>query len=436
MSSSAESSEETASNRFERHPVLSGLAIALFLLLATDLVVGQVVGIRRLRLTEYGYAQEQRYRVPSARYHHDLAPGTAVDSAMWGAKFYPVRTNSLGLKDATTRRLAPQDTVPRVLLLGDSFTEGIGVPFPVTFAGRLAARVRPAQVDVLNGGVSSYSPMIYWRKTVDLVARRGLHVGEVVVFMDISDIQDEASYYLDRDSVVHNPWGSGYWRPVTRDVLLGLDSASGPLARMIAPLHVNAALTHTLLYRLRHPETDRRSERPSCDPPLNPAELRCRGGWTSDARIMARYGRAGLANADEHMTRLDAFLSQRGIPLTIVVYPWPQQLYWNDRASVQVSHWRDWAASHHVRFVELFSDVFAAVDALGVKRVVEQFYIPGDVHLSSAGHAFVADRFARRYCAAETDASAHAPFERGLCGGATIAELRGEPVLPPPAARR
>jgi hypothetical protein len=435
LSGSAEAAERRTSNRFERHPALTGLTIAMILLLAIDLVVGQVVGMRNLRVTERGFVHEQRYRVSHPRYHHGLAPGTSTDSALWGTTFYRVRTNSLGFKDGTPQHDPLGDTLAHVLLLGDSFTEGLGVEYGETFAGRLDARARSAGVEVLNAAVSSYSPLIYWRKTVDLVERSGLRVDEALVFLDVSDVQDEVNYSLDRDSVVHNRRGEGSWRARTRESLLGLDSTSGPLKRFVAPLHVNASLTHRWLYAILHrgQRTGQGSEPPGCDPALHEGVPACRAGWTADPRLMARYGAAGLASADEHMSRLAAFLAGHAIPLTVVVYPWSQQLYWNDRRSIQVTHWRDWCAARGIRFVEVFSDVFAAVDSAGLTQTVQRLYIPGDIHFSSAGHELVADRFARRYCAFPSAAGAR-PLERALCDTTAFATRRA--VLPPPVARR
>ena len=61
-----------------------------------------------------------------------------------------------------------------MLLLGDSFTEGLGLPFEESFAGRLAARLAERDVEVLNAGVVSYSPSIHHRKTQHLIEDRAV----------------------------------------------------------------------------------------------------------------------------------------------------------------------------------------------------------------------------------------------------------------------
>ena len=48
---------------------------------------------------------------------------------------------------------------------------------------------------VYDLGVRSYSPIIYHRKVADVVRRLGVMPAEVVVFLDVSDIQDDAEIY-------------------------------------------------------------------------------------------------------------------------------------------------------------------------------------------------------------------------------------------------
>ncbi len=55
-----------------------------------------------------------------------------------------------------------------------------------------AARQQKA---VWNLGVSSYSPIIYWRKVKAAAEKIGRKPSEVYVFLDLSDIDDEANVY-------------------------------------------------------------------------------------------------------------------------------------------------------------------------------------------------------------------------------------------------
>ena len=333
-----------------------------------DVGTGNLRARMRNKATAEAERLEGRYRVSNPRYHHDLKPDMSTDSAMWGPIRYPVTTNSLGFKDSRIRDVPLTDSLYRILFIGDSFTEGDGIPFDSTFVGVVQARMALRGGEALNAGVVSYSPIIYWKKVEDLLVRRGLRVNAVVVFMDISDIQDEALVYqLDGSgSVIDKPLAKGWW-----------------WAR------------NSMFYRLVRRGVLTLSPR---DPFMGCGDtefgdLTCRAAWTTSPTIMRQWGKLGLAVADTHMTRLAALLRDRNVPLTVVVYPWPQQLAANDRSSIQVSYWQAWAQRERTGFVELFAPFFAKVDSLGVRGTLDKYFIGGDIHWNSAGHELVASEF-------------------------------------------
>ena len=134
------------------------------------------------------------HRVRSEAYHHGLAPNRQVIEA-WGLSRYRYATNSLGFKDSSPRMIDPKGGGTRVLFMGDSFTEGKGFAFPETFVGRVASELAGRGIEVLNGAVDSYSPVIYRQKVKYLLEKVGLRFDALVVFLDVSDIHDEARKY-------------------------------------------------------------------------------------------------------------------------------------------------------------------------------------------------------------------------------------------------
>ena len=69
--------------------------------------------------------------------------------------------------------------------MGDSFTEGIRLNYEDTFVGLIEKELNKKNIEVLNGGRESYSPIIYWRKIKYLIEELGLDFDEVVLFIDI-----------------------------------------------------------------------------------------------------------------------------------------------------------------------------------------------------------------------------------------------------------
>ena len=341
------------------------MAVALVgLAFVTDLLSGRLSRLIDQR-------SERAYRIPHQYYHHDLR--ARYDGVtFWGPTRYRVRTNSLGFRDSSAREVPLRTSGHRILLIGDSFTEGIGVEYDATFAGRLATRFHRDGIDVLNAGVVSYSPAVYWKKIEYLIERRGLQFDAAVVFIDISDVKDEAwAYRIDRigrvvDASPGMPRGNWWSR-------------------------------NSLTYRtLSQWSETLRPQQPlsRCEPGTS---YECDAAWTVRGDLMKLYGDEGLRTANQHMSALAALLRARGILLTVVVYPWPQHLLWNDRSSLQVSHWREWAEREEAGFVELFTSFFAESDTMGVAETVRRYFVDGDVHWNARGHQLVAEAFAEHF---------------------------------------
>ena len=123
-----------------------------------------------------------------------------------------------------------------------------------------------------------------------------------------------------------------------------------------------------------------------------------RASWTMDRTEPARYSPlgidGGIARSLQNMTKLSDLLASRGIPLTIAVYPWPQQIARNDRDSRQVALWRDFCRDRCKDFIDLFPVFFAAADR--DKDWYEHLYIFGDVHFSAAGNRIMYEELAKR----------------------------------------
>lgn len=320
------------------------------------------------------------YRVASPVYHHDLRPGVGATAA-WGSLRYPMITSSLGFRDRSMRAIEPAAARRRVLLIGDSVTEGMGVPYEQTFAGRLDTALGEQGVEVLNAAVVSYSPSIYERKVRFLVEERHLELDEVVVFLDISDIEDEALYYTtDAEGRVVDAPGTP-----RNDAGVFDDSNPG------RPWWAWTG-TGRLLHQIKNLVYGSGGWLPpvgmGVSRALDPLAHHDRADWTVDEAAFARFGARGLERARAAMDRLHELLERRGIALTLVVYPWPAQILAHDRDSKQVTYWRAWAAENGVSFVDLFPLLVTDGDPW---PTIHANYLPWDVHFSAAGHARIAD---------------------------------------------
>ena len=352
-----------------------GLLLGLLLFVFLDLVTGTL--IFRLGSEKIN---NRLYRQISPIYHHDLKPNTAA-WARWGPNRYRIYTNSLGFKDAAVRDVPLVSNARRVVLLGDSFTEGVGYAYEDTFAGILHARLAPRGIDVLNAGVASYAPVIYYRKMKYLIEEARLDVGEVIVFLDISGIGDEAWFYdLDRDDkVVDQPFQAG--TSIDPSVMRGMPPSRWENFNVWVREHV---LSVMVVGRLR--KRFQRHELTSG--PLGPWQAKLaskRGNWTFafDAAAFKAVGERGLQRASHSMNLLRDLLRKHGIPLTVVVYPWPNQIVASDLNSKQVQYWRAWTAANGSGFADLFGEF---IDGSDPAVTLRKYYVEGDVHFNAAGH--------------------------------------------------
>jgi lysophospholipase L1-like esterase len=314
---------------------------------------------------------------------------------MWGRNRYRIYTNSLGFKDAAVRNVPLASDAWRVVLLGDSVTEGLGYAYEDTFAGILQTSLASRGIDVLNAAVSSYSPVIYYRKMKYLIEEVKLRVNEVIVFMDISDIQDEAQLYtLSEDGrVIDQPLQSKkslnerglFLPPLTR-----IDK----LKRLLGEHSLSAAVIYVFKERFLTAKAQQRVQ--NAAGPLGPWSSvlkNDRGNWTHDARVFAVYGERGLERAARSMDLLRDLLHKHDVALTVVVYPWPNQIAAGDRDSKQVQYWRTWAAAQGSGFVDLFGEF---IDGSDPAITIRKYYIEADAHFNAAGHQRVAAAMLQR----------------------------------------
>jgi hypothetical protein len=127
-------------------------------------------------------------------YDHDLAPNAKSQRA-WGNIVYSWQTDRYGFRIGDCAPGEAEKDRPAIFVVGDSFTEAIGSSYEKSFAGLMACDAAKQGKAVWNLGVASYSPAIYHRKIRVAAQRLGLKPAEIYVFLDLSDIDDDANVY-------------------------------------------------------------------------------------------------------------------------------------------------------------------------------------------------------------------------------------------------
>ncbi len=143
--------------------LLFSFAFCLVLFLLLDAAYSAFVVRRAPAISTQGTC----FKSDPLRHHSLQADCTCVRH--WGKNSYPFVTNNLGFRDQTVRQVPLTTAQPRVLLLGDSFTEGMSA-WPDTYVGQITARF--PQYEFLNGGVESYAPSNYLNVARQLIEQR------------------------------------------------------------------------------------------------------------------------------------------------------------------------------------------------------------------------------------------------------------------------
>lgn len=368
---------------FKRHPALAIILFSVIAIVTIDflaaniykMVVGYPWGMKDIVETRMF---EKSFRTNSSIYHHDLAKNRSVSHYEDGMPV-SIFINSLGFRDSHVRDVALISDKYRILFIGDSFTEGVGVNYEDTFVGIIDSELSKNGVEVLNAAVSSYCPVIYWRKLKYLIEEIGLKVNEVVVFLDLSDINDEATnFYLNEEgNVICNDEG----KPGNSS-----DTIQENLPWYKSFLKYNTILVYTISNFINDK--------------LFPRNYRLgyeRVLWTTDEHLYKKYGERGIKRVKFYMDNVYELLKKHGIKLTLAVYPWPDQIVNEDLDSIQRKIWLAWCNNRGVTFIDYFPYFIKGKADDEKRKTLDRYFIKNNVHWNKEGHRLIANVFLDNY---------------------------------------
>jgi hypothetical protein len=296
----------------------------------------------------------------STPYDHDLAPN-ANSERVWGKIVYSWHTDRYGLRIGDCAPGESEKDRPAIFVIGDSFVEPMGSNYEKSFTGLMACDAARQGKAVWNLGVASYSPAIYFRKIRAVTEKLGLKPAEIYVFLDLSDIYDDANgYHVGPDGVVtSSPFR---WYNIGQFMI-----GNFATFRVVYDLYLSSSLATV-------------------------GSLgQDRARWAFDPDLMRKWGRRGLEIAGRNLDEIVAMCRGWNCRMTLVVYPWPDNVMAHDRNSIQVTRWQAWAAARGVRFIDGFAPFFREPADVAVHK----YFIHGDVHFSELGHRLLYDEVKR-----------------------------------------
>lgn len=361
------------------------LRLLTIVLVVAVLLVGDW-GVRQLYLLFWKkpFQDLHPHRVRNEKYHHGILPNQ-VSEDIYGPYRAPYFSNSLGFRDEKVREVPLVSDAPRILLIGDSFTEAGPIRWDQTFAGIVAKELSRKKVEVLNAGVASYCPEIMAAKVLHYLGEKGLRVNRVVVLIDISDVKDELFYRRDESGRVQSvPYGPFHQH--AQD-LARVDAICNWLEFNVEKNFVIlGAIVRNL--RLQWRRITSKTGVMAMDEIPDWAY-----DWPDYRGPYQNLVEKGLVKAKANMSGLAHFLHARGVGLTVVVYPWPQQVRAGTKPSRAEIEWQAWATENGAQFISLFP-IF--VNSIPAEIVLSHYYWKNDAHWNEEGHALVAKELLRQ----------------------------------------
>ena len=330
------------------------------------------------------------YGIKHNKFHHHLKENISTGGVFNDQK-YIVKTNSLGFRDKEVRNINYKNVGKRLVLIGDSFTFGTLLNYEDTFAGMIDDELSQIgkkkkgggdEWEVLNLGVPSYSPIIYYNK-VKYFLEKGLKFTHLAVFIDISDIEDEAIYYYyDENLQSVQSTQSTQSTQFVNKFKVYLKNNFFVTYNFLNYFHDKIFYDHYNTYK--NPEEFLKK--------IHSNSYK-RDKWTINHNIYAEY-QTGVDNSLKYMKLLKLLCDKHNIKMYAAVYPWSTQLYFKDLESIQVKIWEKFSQENKIEFINLFPLFLSKNDTNeDINKKIKKYYIPFDVHFNKEGNKIIADYF-------------------------------------------
>ena len=351
--------------------------ITVFVFLFFDIVFGNYIYKKFIRSSYID--QDTSFGKKEDIFDHGFVKSYKTKSAGWGEIRYEFCTDPNSFRSDCKNQFKKNKSFD-IAFIGDSFTEAVGVNFEDSFVGIISSELKDYKI--ANLAASSYSPSIYYSK-INYLLNKNYNFSEVVVFIDISDIQDDSvCYKLEKDIIKRR---SNNYSCFQNDKDFG-DKFKKKL-RLSSQL-VNLIQKELIKFNLI-----------SYKPPKKIVN-HPRARWTYDYRKKDFNGlplEEATKTTVNNMKLLSDLLKQNNILLSVAVYPWPGTLKNDKKENKQIQLWKNFCDLNCNNFYDLMEPFFALSEKQPFNRFYERVYIKGDIHFNEEGNRILAKNFLKLY---------------------------------------
>jgi hypothetical protein len=272
-----------------------------------------------------------------------------------------------------------------IALIGDSFTEGVGLSYENSYAGIITKKIGLNKV--ANLAVSSYSPSIYYLKLKDLISQN-YKFKEVIIFVDHSDLVDETlCYKFTGDKIIRR---KNYKSCINAGVINIDEKVKGffyNYLRLTLEVYVS---TKRILIKNGFLE-----KKPTSLQLNSP-----RSSWTYryDKKIYNNFEiKESKALLISRMNLVSDLLKKNNVQMSLAVYPWPDTIFYDKTENINYKMWKEFCHLRCKNFYNLNKIFFNKLKTSSKNKVITDYFIEGDFHFNKEGSKIVADEFLKQY---------------------------------------
>ena len=354
--------------------------IIIFIILLIDYLFSFFIKTKNFWTEVY---PDKYWRIPSYHYHHDLRANVDVVEN-WGSYKYKLITNSLGFRDfETINVLKINSEKKRILLIGDSMTES-PLDYSSSYSG-LMTKYFNKNYEVLNAGVGSYSPSNYYYK-IKYYLDEGYRFDHIVIFLDISDVVDELQYVYDgNDNLILNK--NFYDKKISSKIFIYLRDNFITFRTISLIIDNTEKIKNFIKFKYKSSFFFKKGFMliTKKDVELYKMINLDIGTWTQNINKF-RYNinnvNLGILRAEKNLLKLFNLAKKNKITVTLVIYPWPNQIYFED--VFYKNYWENFAKKNKVNFINLYEDIIDQKKS--AEENILDNYIIGDIHFNEYGN--------------------------------------------------
>lgn len=302
---------------------------------------------------------------------------------IWGDRNYRLTT------DANGRRIPSNPNITeckdKLYFIGDSFTYGINGPWNETFVGQFE---RLSKYCVVNLGVPSYSPTVYYYIYKKLIGDLGGERHKFILAVDISDVQDEATRWIDGGNDEEPPIDMNP-RPVENN-----DLRNFILERFTLTTRIVRYIKHQI-FQIKGAGWP--------DPFLNP---RSAFTWSNEIQDLNNkaypegYSPIGIEDAKgkilKNLYKINSLANKKNGEFYLLIYPWPAQIKFKSSSM----NWEKFIGDACISMSKCIGLINLYPNFIEASRADENWYknlfVEGDIHFNKDGNQIIANELAKQ----------------------------------------